>query len=162
MSTSKHETSSPETSPPCYGECGEVPDKAFPDSENPGKSGRHRQDGNAAMPPVDGAQKDQSADIAYPRDEPQLQTSSYAYRVGDGMSCSDNPEFGSPSKRSRQNNDTGQTKQENLSSQPHDKQQTLSMSYSSQTSHVKVGELPGSIYQTEGIQERLKNKAFPY
>lgn len=148
MGTSKHETaSSPETSPPCYGECGEVTDKAFPDSESPGKSGRQRQDGNAAMAPVDSAQKDQSADIAYPRDEPQLQTSSYAYRVGDGMPCSDNPEFGSPSKRSRRNNDTGQTKQENLSSHPHDQQQTLSVSYSSKTSHLKVGELPGSIYQ---------------
>ena len=67
-------------------------------------------------------------------------------------------------KRSRQNNDIGQTKQENLSSQPHDKQQTLSMSYSSQTSHLKVGELPGSIYQTEGravIKAAESGAAFP-
>lgn len=148
MSSAKHETSSsPETSPPRYGESVEVTDKASPDSESPGKSGRHRQEGNAAMPPVDIAQKDQSADIAYRREEPQLQSSSYAYRVGDGILCSDNPEFGSPSKRSRLHIDTGQPKQENLSSQRHDQQQTLPMSYSSQNSHLKVGELPGSIYQ---------------
>lgn len=148
ISTAKPETSSsPETSPPRYGEPCEITAKAFPDSESPGKTGRHRQDGNAVMPPADIAQNDQSAGIAYPRDEPQLQTSSYAYRVSDGMPCSDNLEFGSPSKRSRLNNDAGQPKQENLSSQPHDQQQTLPMSYSSQTSHLKVEELPGSIYQ---------------
>jgi len=152
MGTAKHETlSSPETSPPRYGEPGDITDKAFPDSQSPGKSGRQRQDGNAAMPSVDIAQTDQSADVAYGRDGPQLQASSYAYRVGDGMTCSDNPEFGSPSKRSRLNNDTGQPKQENLSSHPRNQQQTLPMSYSSQASHLKVGEVPGSIYQNRVV-----------
>lgn len=152
MGTAKHETlSSPETSPPRYGEPGDITDKAFPDSQSPGKSGRQRQDGNAAMPSVDIAQTDQSADVAYGRDGPQLQASSYAYRVGDGMTSSDSPKFGSPSKRSRLNNDTGQPKQENLSSHPRDQQQTLPMSYSSQASHLKVGEVPGSIYQNRVV-----------